>query len=144
MKRFGRWIPVVVLAVLLVPVIARSQAPKAEADMPQVTVAIYHVAPGKHLDFLKWMAANEGYAKEAGVPAGVFYAHVNGDSWDYLQITPELTDEQSAKLDAVTKKHGGKIGVAGSLEFRTFVSSHTDTTAVGPVSAADLVASAGM
>jgi len=40
------------------------------------------------------------------------------------------------------RKHGRKTGFASSLEFRTFVASHTDTFAIGPVSAADLVAMA--
>jgi hypothetical protein len=41
-----------------------------------------------------------------------------------------------------TRKRGRKTGFAAGLEFRTFVSSHTDTFAIGPVSAADLVSMA--
>jgi hypothetical protein len=46
------------------------------------------VAPGKHLDFLKWLAETEAIAKEAGVPASQLYAHTDGDSWDYLNVGP--------------------------------------------------------
>ena len=100
------------------------------------------VAPGKHLEFLKWAAETDAIAKEAGVPATQIYEHTNGDAWDYLQIAPDLTEAQQAKVDEVTKKHGRKTGFAASLEFRTFVAWHTDTDTIGPVSAADLVAAA--
>jgi membrane-bound lytic murein transglycosylase B len=118
---------------------ARAQAP----EPPEVIVAIHQVAPGKHLDFLKWLAANDAIAKEAGVPGGQVYAHTNGDSWDYLVITPVLSDAQDAKVEEITKKRGQKTGFAASLEFRTFIATHTDTQAIGPLSAAELVAMAG-
>jgi hypothetical protein len=54
----------------------------------------------------------------------------------------ELTDAQQVKVDEITKKRGRATGFAASLEFRTFIASHTDTYAIGPVSAADLVAAA--
>ena len=43
-------------------------------------------------------------------------------------------------MDDASRKHGRKTGFASGLEFRNFVASHTDTFAIGPVSAADLVA----
>jgi hypothetical protein len=122
---------------------ASGQAAKSEMKPPTARVTLVRVAPGKHLDFLKWAAANEAIAKEAGVPATQVYEHTNGDSWDFMQIAPDLTEAQQAKVDGVTKKHGGKTGMAASLEFRTFVAWHTDTDTIGPVSATDLVAAAG-
>ena len=123
---------------------ARSQAAKPEMKQPPpVRIAIYRVATGKQLDFLKWLAENDAVQKEAGVPASQLYAHLEGDSWDYIQIAPDLSEAQQAKVDEVSKKHGRKTGFAAGLEFRTFVGSHTDTLAVGPVTAADLVAAAG-
>jgi hypothetical protein len=98
--------------------------------------------PGKQLEFLKWVAANDAIDKEAGVPASHIYAHTNGDSWDYMQIAPDLTEAQQAKVDELSKKHGLKTGFAASLEFRTMIAWHTDTFVIGPVTAADLVAAA--
>ncbi len=106
-------------------------------------VSLYRIAPGKHLDFLKWMAEAAAINKEAGVPADHWYSHTNGDSWDYLHVAPDLSNEQQAKVDEVAKKHGRKTGFAASLEIRTFVAWHTDTFVIGPVSAADLVSAAG-
>jgi len=73
---------------------------------------------------------------------GQIDAHTDGDSWDYLVVSPDLSKEQTAKVDDASRKHGRKTGFASNLEFRTFVASHTDTFAIGPVSAADLVAMA--
>jgi hypothetical protein len=123
---------------------ARAQTARPEMKQPPTAVvSLYRIAPGKQLDFLKWMAEAAAINKEAGVPADQFYAHTNGDSWDYLHIAPDLSKEQQAKVDEVTKKHGRKTGFAASLEIRTFVASHTDTFVIGPVSAADLVSAAG-
>jgi len=137
--RRGSLLVLFLALIVSAPSAARGQA---AAQQPHGLITIYRVAPGKHLDFLKWMAENDAAAKEAGVPAGQFYAHTDGDSWDYLSVGPALTPEQQAKVDEATKKRGRKTGFAASLEFRSLVSSHTDTFVVGPVSAADLVASA--
>jgi hypothetical protein len=139
MKRFLRLISmsVFVFAVVFAPA-ALGQAAKP----PESTVTLVRVVPGKHLEFLKWAAENDAISKEAGVPASQVYAHTSGDSWDYMTVTPVLTDAQQAKVDEVTKKRGRKTGVAASLEYRSMIAWHTDTTTIGPVTAADLVAAA--
>jgi len=139
--RLALWI-IPALLLSSVPV-ARAQAGGSAMKEPgHAIIRIYRIASGKQLDFLKWMAENDAIAKEAGVPATVLYAHTDGDGWDYLDIAPNLTEAQQAKVDDVTKKHGRKVGFPASLEFRTFVASHTDTFVIGPMSAADLVAAA--
>lgn len=105
-------------------------------------VSIYRIAPGKHLDFLKWMAAREDVDKEAGVAATQWYAHTDGDGWDYIAISPATTPEQDKKGDEIAKKKGLTIGFAASLEFRQYVGSHSDTFVMGPTSASDLVSRA--
>ena len=111
----------------------------AVADSGKVIVSIYYVAPGKHVEFLKWAATQESMAKEAGVPAGQWYAHRDGDAWDYIGIRPDTTPEQDTKVDEVAKKRGMKTGMAAGLLLRQYISRHTDTFALGPVSAAELV-----
>jgi hypothetical protein len=123
---------------------ARAQAAKSEMKQPPTAVvSLYRIAPGKQLDFLKWMAELAAINKEAGVPADHWYAHTNGDSWDYLHVAPDLSSEQQAKVDEVAKKHGRKTGFAATLDIRAFVAWHTDTFVIGPVSAAELVSAAG-
>jgi hypothetical protein len=139
-----RVIPLVLLALIFfAPSRVLAQAAKAEMKQPPTAlIRIYRIAAGKQLDFLKWLAEGDAMDKEAGVPVGQIYAHTDGDSWDYLVVSPDLSKEQTAKVADVSRKHGRKTGFASSLEFRTFVASHTDTFAIGPVSAADLVAMA--
>lgn len=112
-------------------------------DPPRARISIYHVAPGRQLDFLKWMAAQEEVAKEAGVPPVALYAHLDGDSWDYVGIAPVTTPEQDRKLDEVAGRRGLKTGFPAALEFRALLASHTDTLVAGPITAAELVAQAG-
>jgi len=105
-------------------------------------ISIYEVAPGRHLDFLKWLAAREEAAREAGVPAAQLYAHTDGDRWDYLVIWPVATAEQDRKVDEMVAGKGLKTGFPAALEFRELLSSHTDTFVNGPTTAAALVAAA--
>jgi hypothetical protein len=111
-------------------------------DPPRARITIYHVVPGRQLDFLKWMAAQEEVAKEAGVPPIQLYAHLEGDSWDYLGMGPVTTPEQDKKADEVAVRRGLKVGLPAALEFRALVASHTDTFVAGPITAAELVAQA--
>lgn len=105
-------------------------------------VSIYRIAPGQHLAFLQFMADGEAAAQDAGVPAPQWYVHHNGDSWDYLSIGPELTDEQNEALDTASRARGLKTGGQGAIEFRSFVAWHTDTFVGGPMTAAELLADA--
>lgn len=112
----------------------------AQEDEAVSIVALYRVAPGQHIAFLEWMAAQEAAAAQAGVPASQWYAHMNGDSWDYMVIAPETTDEQDAAVDAALQAAGRPTGPAGGIEFRKYMAWHTDTSAAGPMTAAELLA----
>jgi len=138
--------PVATLATLLLGLLfafaASAQMATDSKEPGTVVVSIYHVAPGKQLDFLKWMAVRDAVNKEAGVGETQWYAHMDGDSWDYVGISPATTDAQNDKVDAVAKSKGLTTGFKSGLEFRTMITSHTDTYARGPTSAAALVDSA--
>jgi hypothetical protein len=135
--------PVAALATLLFGLLfafAASAQMAADSKEPgKVVISIYHVAPGKHLDFLKWMADRDAVSKEAGVGETQWYAHVDGDSWDYIGISPATTDAQDEKVDQIAKSKGLTTGFKSGLEFRTMINSHTDTYARGPTTAAALV-----
>ena len=116
--------------------------PQAKKGVGQARVSLYRVAPGQQLTFLKWLAAREDVAKEAGIPATQVYAHLDGDSWDYLVIAPVTSADQDARFDQVAAKKGVKTGFGASLQFRDMLTFHSDTLVSGPVAAADLVAEA--
>ena len=133
-----RGLVVLVLASLF-SLAALAQMATDAKEPGMAVVSIYRIAPGKHLDFLKWMAAREAAGKEAGAPATQWYVHMDGDNWDYIGISPEATDAQDDRIDELVKAKGLATGFRANLELRTMIASHTDTFARGPVSAAELV-----
>ncbi len=129
----------------LVAAVAQAVPPRWAPDEKggaRQRVNLYRVAPGKHLEFLRWQALQDEVAKEAGVPVPQIYTHLDGDAWDFLFLAPVTTAEQDQKLDAIATRRGLKTGFAAGIEFRQFLTWHTDTLAAGPTSAADLVAAA--
>jgi hypothetical protein len=120
---------------------ASPQTTGPSAEPPRARVAIYHVAPGKHLDFLRWEANRETAAREAGQPRAQYYAHTDGANWDYIQIVPQVPNQEELdkKIQAAYRSRGMAPGLAGGLEFRQFMADHTDTFAIGPLSIEDLI-----
>jgi len=143
MKLSFERIAMVVCLLALGAFVMHSQAPPEKHAPSRHRVAIYHVAPGKHLQFLKWMAEREAVAKEAGAPPTHWFMHTDGASWDYIAIdhVGDLAQqaEQDKKTDALAKKKGLATGTAALLEFRQFISSHSDTYALGPMTAEEIV-----
>jgi hypothetical protein len=139
MKRLGS-VALVVLCALAAAAPKWSQGDKKDGG--RVRIALYRIAPGKQIDFLKWLAIQDEVAKDAGVPEVQIYAHLDGDAWDYAAIWPLTTPEQDKKLDEIRARKGLKVGFSSALEFRELLAWHTDTLVVGPTSAAELVAQA--
>ena len=119
-----------------------STSPALAQQAGQGIIAIYHVAPGHHIDFLRWLDQQDRIAAAAGVPRGQFYAHLDGDSWDYLVINPVTTPAQDAAIEAAGRKMGVNV-MRGGIELRKHITSHTDTFARGPMSPADYLALLG-
>jgi membrane-bound lytic murein transglycosylase B len=117
-------------------------SPAAAQASNELVIAIYHVAPGQHVEFLKWADRQDRIAAAAGVPRGQLYAHVDGDSWDYLIVNPITTPAQDAALEAAGKRMGVNV-MRGGVEMRKYITSHTDTIVRGPMSAADYLAMLG-
>ena len=138
----NRWASVALITLSSL-VLAAPRWTESKSDPGKARISIYEVAPGRHLDFLRWMAARDEMAKAAGVPATQVYAHLDGDRWDYLVIWPLTTLEQDRKMDEWASGRGFKTGFPAALEFRELLSSHTDTYVAGPTTAAALVAAAG-
>lgn len=121
-----------------------SIATPASAQQPATgIVSIYHVAPGHQVMFLKWLAEQERIAAAAGIGSGQLYVHTDGDSWDYLVISPQTTSAQDDALDAAAKRLGLTYGPRVSIELRKHINSHTDTFVVGPTSAVGVLSVLG-
>ena len=120
-------------------VYAQASAP----EPPKARIALYRAAPGQHVALLKWLAQQDKVAQAAGVARSQLYAHTDGDSWDYLAIDPVTTPAQDKAIEAAQKKMGLGTGPAQSLELRRYISMHTDTFVIGPVTAAQYLSLAG-
>ncbi len=127
----------VVSLVFLGPITA-----SAEDEAGEYVVTLYQAAPGKQLELLKWLAELDAIGAEVGLPPVKIFAHMNGDSWDYLAISSAGTDEQDAAFEEAAKKHGRKVGFAAGLKLRSMIHTHTDTFVWGPTTAAELVEAA--
>ena len=117
--------------------------PALAQDAPQHIVSLYRAAPGQQVALLKWLATQDRVSAAAGLPASQIYVHTSGDSWDYLVINPVTTKAQDDAVDAAAKKMGVASGPRASIEFRTMIASHTDTTSDGPLTAAQILAKLG-
>ena len=116
---------------------------QATPEPPRARVALYRAAPGQQVNLLRWLSNQNRAAQAAGVAAGQLYAHTDGDSWDYLAIDPVTTPAQDKAIEAAQKKMGLGTGPAQSLELRRYISMHTDTFVIGPVTAAQYLTLAG-
>lgn len=114
--------------------IVYAQAPAAEP--PEVIVSIYRAAPGQQMGLLQWLAAQDQGLQAAGVAPGQLYIHTNGDSWDYVSIGAATTSQQDETIEAARRKLGLPVGARNGMELRKYIASHTDTYAIGPVTAA--------
>jgi hypothetical protein len=139
----SRLTPLFATLVLVVSSIALPAAAQSAPPMPKAIVSLYRIAPGHHLEFLKWMAARDAIDRELGLPATQWYAHLDGDSWDYVGIAPDVDAATDDRRDAAAAKRGLTTGMGASLELRHYMASHTDTIAAGPFSAQQLVDAAG-
>lgn len=118
-------------------------APAIGQDAPQYIVSLYRAAPGQQVPLLKWMAQQDRASQAAGVAASQIYVHNSGDSWDYLVINPVTTKAQDDAVEAAAKQMGLATGPRASIQFRTMIASHTDTTATGPQTASQILAALG-
>ena len=111
-------------------------APVSAQTAGRSLVSVYHVAPGQHIGFLKWLDHQDQMSAAAGIAKGQLYVHTDGASWDYVVIYPVNSEAQDAAFDAVAAKMGMNPA-RGGLELRKYISSHTDTFTRGPMTAGD-------
>jgi hypothetical protein len=101
-------------------------------------IEIYHIAPGKHVEFLKLIAQYDEANRQAGLPARELYVHSDGAAWDFLLIQDEDVAPDKAKLrNEALKKLGAPTGAKFWVAIRQTIAEHTDTVATGPTTAGD-------
>ncbi len=118
-------------------------APPPRPDLPEVAIEIYRIAPGQHAAFLRLIAEFDEANRQAGLPPRQLYVHQDGADWDFIFIQPEHNPPEKSKLvGEALRKMGAPSDADFFFEIRRFIASHTDTSAVGPTTAADWLARA--
>lgn len=113
-------------------------APALAAQNDTKMIEIYHIAPGKHVEFLKLIAQYDEANRQAGLPPRELYVHSDGGAWDFLLIQSENVDPaKQALVDAALKKLGAPTGAKFWVGIRQTIAEHTDTVATGPTTARD-------
>jgi hypothetical protein len=101
-------------------------------------IEIYHIAPGKQVQFLKLIALYDEANRQAGLPARELFVHSDGAAWDFLLIQDEDVDPAKAKVrNEALKKLGAPTGKKFWVAIRETIAEHTDTVATGPTTAGD-------
>lgn len=115
----------------------------AQPPAGRAIVSIYHAAPGQQEALMRWMADQDRAAAAAGVAKAQIYVHTDGDSWDFVSISPVTTEAQDKAIDEAAKKLGLTTGPRVGLELRKHITKHTDTYVQGPMTAEQYLASLG-
>lgn len=129
------------LCALMIAVSSPATAQDTRLD-PSTTIEIYRIAPGQHEAFLKEIARYDEANRMAGVPPRQLFVHSDGADWDFILIQPShYPPDKQAALDKAWKQLGLPSGADFFLNFRRFIAEHSDTTAIGPTTAAAYLAS---
>ena len=134
-------------AAMLVSALAGA-APAMAADdgkaWPEAAFEVFRLAPGRQEAFIRKLAQWDQVSAAGGQPVTQLFIHEEGDGWDVLLFKPypktPVTPAQQAAMDKKADEMHLKTGPAFFLEIRKNVASHTETKAIGPVSAADWLA----
>ena len=105
------------------------------------TVSLYKIVPGKHLEFIQWMAAWDEVYEEIGLEQPVWYRNIRGDSWDFFVIFPPFDRAKEDEMEKVGEARGLEIGFAWKLKHWEFMAESTGTLVQGPTTPAELLKS---
>ena len=125
-------------ATLLAAAFVAAAAPSQESSISVVT--IYRAAPGHQEPLLRLMARQDEIYRAAGLAPAQLYVHESGDSWDFVTVAPRMTEAQDAAIAAAARRLGAPTGPRAALELRQHLAEHSDTMAVGPTTAAEVLA----
>jgi hypothetical protein len=129
------------LATVLAVVTTTQAAEPASTPLPVSSIEVFRIAPGQHENFLKTLQQVEAASQEVGLKPKQLFVHDSGASWDFILIQSEKQDpEKVAALFKLLKERGFPSGPDYFFESRKQFAWHEDTSALGPTTATDYLA----
>lgn len=110
----------------------------AEAAWPDAWFEIFRLAPGKHEEFVRFVAQGDEILAAGDLPPTQLFFHESGENFDVILFKPgrpDPTPEQEAAMAKKGKELGVPTGPAYFVYLRELVATHSDSHAVGPISA---------
>ena len=129
------------LLVLCVAIATASYSLQSEPTAKFQTVAIYKVVPGKHVEFLEWMAAWDEVFEEIGLEQPVWYRTVRGGNFDFIVFYPTWDPSKEQEMERVGKERGLQIGFGWDVRHWSYLDTRTNTLMTGPLTPAELLES---
>lgn len=125
---------------LLVAALTQAAEP-TPASLPVSSIEVFRIAPGQHENFLKQLAQVEAASKQVGLKPKQLFVHDSGASWDFILIQSEKQDpEKVAALFKLLHEQGFPSGPDYFFESRKQFAWHEDTSALGPTTATEYLA----
>jgi hypothetical protein len=126
---------------LAAPPVPAPAAPAADdSPWPEASFEIFKLAPGKQEAFIRRIEHDDEVRKTGGLPPTQIFIHEDGADWDVLVYKPHVADTrtpaQKAAMAAKRQELGLESGPAYFVATRELFAAHTDTTAYGPITAA--------
>lgn len=114
-------------------------APAVGQHSSDSVVTIYRAAPGHQEALLRLMARQDQIYRAVGMPAAQLYVHESGDTWDFVTVAPKPSAAQEAAIAAAAKRLRAPSGPRAALELRQHLAEHSDTIALGPTTATEVL-----
>lgn len=129
-------------ALLVATLLAATLTHAAEPNpLPQSSIEVFRIAPGEHENFLKTLAQVEAASKQVGLKPKQLFVHDSGASWDFILIQSEQQDPKKvAALFKLLQEQGFPSGPDYFFEARKRFAWHEDSSALGPTTATDYLA----
>lgn len=122
---------------------AKAAEPNA-TKWPKASIEIFRIAPGMHEAFIREIARYDQVLKAGEQPPIKIFIHDEGSEWDVIIYKPEgeinPNAAQRARMDAKSRELQIESGPAYFVHLRQMVAEHSDSRAIGPISAGEWLA----
>lgn len=135
-------LPVTLFAISIIFTSPAAFSAEEEPAMKESIIEVFRVVPGKHEEFIRFVAKLDAIYESIGIAPRQLYVHSTGAEWDFLVIQPSsMTPDKAAEYKKALEKNNIPSGFDFFIEFRKLYTEHSDTITDGPITAAEFIES---